>query len=69
MKNWIIVGTFFCLWLATYFSEGIQAVLAFGSIATVGLLHGANDINIILRGSNTSRTNRSNLKTIQNSEN
>lgn len=64
MKNWIIVGTFFCLWLATYFSAGIQAMLAFSTIATVGLLHGANDINIIRRGSDTLITNRSSLKTI-----
>ena len=48
MKNWIIVATFFCLWLSTSFSGEVQSVLAYALISTVGILHGANDINILM---------------------
>lgn len=47
MKNWILVGTFFGLWLSTSFSDGAQTILAYLFISTVGILHGTNDINII----------------------
>ena len=54
MKNWILVGTFFCLWLATNFSSSIQSYFAYTLILTFGILHGANDINIMLRESSAS---------------
>ncbi len=54
MKNWIIVGTFFCLWLSTSFSGQVQSFFAYSLITTVGILHGANDINI-LRSQNRKR--------------
>lgn len=47
MKNWILIGTFFGLWLSTNFSDQFQSILAYILIATVGILHGTNDINII----------------------
>ena len=47
MKNWIVVCTFFGLWLATNFPDRVETVLAFIFISTVGILHGTNDINII----------------------
>ncbi|MDT0607974.1 Brp/Blh family beta-carotene 15,15'-dioxygenase [Croceitalea rosinachiae] len=47
MKNWLIVLTFFSLWISTMFSENVQQVLAYVLILSVGVLHGANDINLI----------------------
>lgn len=47
MKNWIIVATFFSLWLSTQFDVRIQDYLAYGLILTFGVLHGANDLAII----------------------
>lgn len=47
MKNWILVLTFFCLWISTKFNPEAQQILAYGIILTVGVLHGANDIVLI----------------------
>lgn len=47
MKNWLIVLTFFSLWISTMFSVEIQQYLAYTLILTVGVLHGANDLTII----------------------
>lgn len=47
LKNWIIVMTFFFLWLSTMFGEFVQNVLASILILTFGILHGANDISIM----------------------
>ena len=47
MKNWIIVATFFCLWISTMFNSEIQTYLAYGLILTFGVLHGANDLQLI----------------------
>lgn len=44
MRNWLVVATFFCLWLSTQFRPSIQDFLAYGLILTFGILHGANDI-------------------------
>jgi Brp/Blh family beta-carotene 15,15'-monooxygenase len=42
-----IVATFFSLWLATYFDETIENILAYFLIFTFGILHGANDIKLL----------------------
>ncbi|KPM31457.1 15,15'-beta-carotene dioxygenase [Croceitalea dokdonensis DOKDO 023] len=47
MKNWLLVLTFFSLWLTTMFDSDIQQYLAYAIILTVGVLHGANDITLI----------------------
>ncbi|MBT8297790.1 MAG: Brp/Blh family beta-carotene 15,15'-dioxygenase [Maribacter sp.] len=49
MKNWIIVATFFCLWLSTTFPDFIQSYMAYSLILTFGVLHGANDITLIVK--------------------
>jgi Brp/Blh family beta-carotene 15,15'-monooxygenase len=49
MKSWIIVATFFCLWLSTTFPDFIQSYMAYGLILTFGILHGANDITLIVK--------------------
>ncbi len=47
MKSWIIVSTFFCLWISTMFSGSTQTYLAYALILTFGVLHGSNDISVI----------------------
>lgn len=47
MRNWLIVATFFSLWLSTQLPENMQNSLAYFLILTFGVLHGANDIQLI----------------------
>ena len=47
MKNWLIVLTFFSLWLSTQFSSQVQDYMAYALILSFGVLHGANDIFIV----------------------
>lgn len=47
MKNWLLLTTFFGLWLSTQLSSGLQDYLAYSFILTFGVLHGANDIVLI----------------------
>lgn len=49
MKNYKIVITFFLLWLTIQFDSEAENVLAYISILTLGLLHGANDIKLLAR--------------------
>ncbi len=49
MKSWIIVATFFCLWLSTTFPDVVQSYMAYSLILTFGILHGANDITLIVK--------------------
>ncbi len=49
MRSWIIVATFFCLWLSTTFPDFIQSYMAYSLILTFGVLHGANDIALIVK--------------------
>ncbi len=45
----MLVSTFFFLWLAVYFSPSVEEVLAFVLIFSFGILHGANDLEILRR--------------------
>ncbi len=47
MKNYKIVITFFLLWLTIQFDYEAENILAYLSILTLGLLHGANDIKLL----------------------
>lgn len=49
VKNYKIVITFFLLWLTIQFDSAAENVLAYVSILTLGLLHGANDIKLLTR--------------------
>jgi beta-carotene 15,15'-dioxygenase len=42
-----IVGSFFCLWMSTFLSEYFQIILGFTMIFSFGILHGANDLQLI----------------------
>ncbi len=43
-----IVSSFFCLWINSYFSVNFELFLGFLLIFSFGILHGANDIALIL---------------------
>ncbi|WP_343912966.1 Brp/Blh family beta-carotene 15,15'-dioxygenase [Aquimarina litoralis] len=51
MRNFMLILTFFSLWIATYFREEIENLLAFILIMSIGILHGTNDIKLIEKGS------------------
>ncbi|MDJ0645569.1 MAG: Brp/Blh family beta-carotene 15,15'-dioxygenase [Flavobacteriaceae bacterium] len=49
-----IITTFFLLWITTQFQTGIENLLAYIFILTLGILHGSNDIKLIQKfNSNT----------------
>ncbi|NAS14248.1 Brp/Blh family beta-carotene 15,15'-dioxygenase [Poritiphilus flavus] len=47
LKNWMLVGTFFALWISVYFNKATEEVLAYVLILSFGILHGSNDIKLI----------------------
>ncbi|PIB28164.1 Brp/Blh family beta-carotene 15,15'-dioxygenase [Maribacter sp. 4G9] len=47
MKNWLLITTFFGLWLSTQLPSDIQDYFAYALILTFGVLHGANDIVLL----------------------
>lgn len=47
MRSTLIVGTFACLWITGFFGERVEEHLALALIFSFGLLHGANDIQIL----------------------
>lgn len=49
MRSVLIVGTFACLWITGFFGERVEEHLALALIFSFGLLHGANDIQILRR--------------------
>lgn len=61
LKNFLIILTFFGLWLSTRLNVQIQDYLAYTFILTFGVLHGANDLNILARFSVGNKKNRNYL--------
>ena len=49
LRNAMMVATFFFLWLAIFFGESVEETLAFTLIFSFGILHGANDLEILRR--------------------
>jgi Brp/Blh family beta-carotene 15,15'-monooxygenase len=47
LSSTMLVSTFFFLWLAIYFSQQVEQTLAFILIFSFGILHGANDLEIL----------------------
>jgi len=47
LNSFIIVATFFSLWLAVQFEEDIENIFAYVFILSFGILHGANDLKLI----------------------
>jgi Brp/Blh family beta-carotene 15,15'-monooxygenase len=52
LKNFSIVSTFFALWISTYFNVSSEDLLGYFLILSIGLLHGSNDLKIIVQTSN-----------------
>ncbi|MCE2612895.1 Brp/Blh family beta-carotene 15,15'-dioxygenase [Flavobacteriaceae bacterium D16] len=49
MNAFMIVSTFFCLWLAVFFGDRAEAFLAYMFVFSFGIMHGANDLKLIQR--------------------
>lgn len=49
LRNAMMVTTFFFLWLAIFFGESVEETFAFTLIFSFGILHGANDLEILRR--------------------
>ena len=62
LRNAMLVSTFFFLWLAVYFSHSVEEVLAFVLIFSFGILHGANDLEILRRRRFSRRSKKANTK-------
>jgi Brp/Blh family beta-carotene 15,15'-monooxygenase len=53
LHSFIVVSTFFALWLAVFFGELVENILAYSLILTFGILHGANDLKLLQRSTHT----------------
>ncbi|MBT8320354.1 MAG: Brp/Blh family beta-carotene 15,15'-dioxygenase [Eudoraea sp.] len=49
MNAFMIVSTFFCLWLSVFFGDSAEAFLAYLFVFSFGIMHGANDLKLIQR--------------------
>ncbi len=47
IRNAMMVSTFFFLWIAIYFGQSAEELFAFVLIFSFGILHGANDLEIL----------------------
>ncbi|QLG46123.1 Brp/Blh family beta-carotene 15,15'-dioxygenase [Costertonia aggregata] len=56
LNSLAIVGTFFSLWLAVFFDDDVENMLAYFLILTFGMLHGANDIKLIQYSRHTAQS-------------
>lgn len=64
LANFTIVTTFLSLWLAIYFEEAIENILAYILILTFGILHGANDIKLLQKANKKINTKQGFLITL-----
>jgi Brp/Blh family beta-carotene 15,15'-monooxygenase len=64
LSNWMVVTTFFSLWLAVQFEESIENLFAYTLILTFGILHGANDLKLIERSKASQRSDKDFIKTL-----
>ena len=62
LRNAMLVSTFFFLWLAVYFSHSVEEVFAFILIFSFGILHGANDLEILRRRRPDPGSKKANVK-------
>ncbi|WP_299219335.1 Brp/Blh family beta-carotene 15,15'-dioxygenase [uncultured Aquimarina sp.] len=51
LRNYMLIFTFFSLWVSTYFKEETENILAYILILSLGILHGTNDIKLIRKES------------------
>ena len=55
-SNFAIVASFFGLWINSFFSSGLQLFVGFLLILSFGILHGANDIALIINVNNENKS-------------
>jgi Brp/Blh family beta-carotene 15,15'-monooxygenase len=53
LHSFIVVSTFFALWLAVFFGDHVEHLLAYVLILTFGILHGANDLKLLQKAKRT----------------
>lgn len=61
LESVILVGTFFCLWLAVIFEDTFENYIAYLFILSFGILHGANDLTLIQKEKTTQPKSKSYL--------
>ena len=64
LSSFMIVSTFFALWLAVQFEESIENIFAYILILSFGILHGANDLKLIQRSDSAEVRSKNFLKTL-----
>ncbi|MGB5822100.1 MAG: Brp/Blh family beta-carotene 15,15'-dioxygenase [Saonia sp.] len=47
LNSFILVSTFFFLWLAVYFEDRVEDIFAYTLIFSFGILHGSNDLKLL----------------------
>lgn len=64
LSNFMVVATFFSLWLAVQFEEVFENVAAYVLILSLGIIHGANDLELIKHSNAERATGTSYLRTL-----
>lgn len=64
LNSFMIVSTFFLLWLAVQFEESVENIFAYVLILSFGILHGANDLKLIQHSESFEVSGKSFLKTL-----
>ena len=64
LESVIVVSTFFSLWLAVIFEDALEYIVAYLFILSFGILHGANDLNLILKNTKNTGTSKNYLKVL-----
>lgn len=64
LSNFMVVATFFSLWLAVQFGELVENIVAYVLILSLGILHGANDLELIKHSDSSVVTAKSYIKTL-----
>ena len=62
LESVILVSTFFSLWLAVIFEDALEYIIAYLFILSFGILHGANDLNLILKNTNGTANSKNYFK-------
>lgn len=64
LSSFMIVSTFFSLWLAVQFEETVENIFAYVLILSFGILHGANDLKLIQHSDSVAISGKRFLKTL-----
>lgn len=64
LHSWMLVATFFSLWLAVYLSTAMEEYLAYVLIFTFGILHGSNDLKLLAKTGQTASHSFNHVRTL-----